>query len=267
MIARQGRCECLSLSSDGRRRAASEMISSARVAAKKVRRSRSNSSNESPATNSRASSPLSRMSNSAWRALLESIHGFPFGGRPNVRFQMAAVCDIDPAREQVAKILRNGDIFPQSDRRVRSDLDQNVDVAVRPIVAASARAEQRGVSDAPRAQSRLVFLQSADDRLPIHDFNATTKSAQITDGWSRRGPRLVDFGSPPAAADRLGRQARDLARLPLPEQPDRKQNPDRDHNDAQQPLVDALEHEGARPAAERGADGGDSGLDPVNVAG
>src|SRR5208282_2831792 len=101
---------------------------------------------------------------------------------PNVGFQMAAVCDVDPAREQVAKILRNGDIFPKSNRRVRSDLDQNVDVAVRPIVAASTRAEQRGVRDAPRAQSRLVLPQSGDDCLPIHDLNVTTKGAQITDG-------------------------------------------------------------------------------------
>jgi hypothetical protein len=95
--------------------------------------------------------PIVSNIDSASRALLESIHSFSLGGGPNVGFQMAMVGDVDRAREQVLKVLGDIDVFPQSNRGLRRDIDQNVNVAVGAMVAARVRAEQRRMRDATRA--------------------------------------------------------------------------------------------------------------------
>jgi hypothetical protein len=70
-----------------------------------------------------------------------------------VGFQMAMVGDVDRAREQVLKVLGDIDVFPQSNRGLRRDIDQNVNVAVGAMVAARVRAEQRRMRDATRANA------------------------------------------------------------------------------------------------------------------
>src|SRR5215472_12354691 len=72
---------------------------------------------------------LSRMSVSASRVRSESINRVALDCRPDERLQTAAVGDIDPDREQVREVLRNPDILEKPDRRLRVQLDQDVDVA------------------------------------------------------------------------------------------------------------------------------------------
>src|ERR1700683_5202611 len=143
--------------------------------------------------NSLTSSPLSRISNSASRALLESIHSFSLGGGPNVGFQMAMVGDVDRAREQVLKVLGNIHVFPQSNRGLRRDIDQNVNVAVGAMVAARVRAEQRRMRDATRAQRDLVLPQFGDDFLAVHNGEIIMETTKITEALSapRRPPRAA----------------------------------------------------------------------------
>ena len=52
-----------------------------------------------------------------------------------------------------------------------------------------------------------------------------------------------------------------------PEQPDRERDAEGDDGELQELLVDASQHQGAGPAAERGADRGDERLQPMHVLG
>src|SRR5579864_2951122 len=145
------------------------------------------------AANSRASNALSRMSKSACRARSESIDRLSLGGRPNERFQLSSVRDIDAAGKKIAEILGDRNIFEKADRRIWRDLDHDVDVAVRTLVAARSRPEQRGVRHAARAQGGFVLFQSRQNGLPVHCGAYSTLGGQ---GAYFRAPRRLR----PAAA-------------------------------------------------------------------
>src|SRR5579862_5651801 len=95
-----------------------------------------------------------------------------------VGFQSLAVHDINGLVEQGRNIFLKPYVTPDPDMRLGIDLNHNIDVAVRPVVAACARAEQRGMTDAPRAQSRFVFPQPGKDFLTVHLFMITS-AAQL----------------------------------------------------------------------------------------
>jgi hypothetical protein len=97
-----------------------------------------------------------------------------------VGFQVTMVDDVDRAREQVLKVLGDIDVFPQSDRRLRRNIDQNVNVAVGAMIVARMRAEQRRVRDATRAQRGLVLAQFGDDFLAVHNGEIIMETAKIT---------------------------------------------------------------------------------------
>src|SRR5712691_8080396 len=86
-------------------------------------------STERPAANCSARRMLSRMSDNASRAQLESIKRVAFDARPDERLQAAAVGDVNADREQVSEVLRNPDVFEKPDGRLRVELNQNIDVA------------------------------------------------------------------------------------------------------------------------------------------
>ena len=129
-----------------RRRLASEMISRHRVTAWKVRQSSAKASNSIPATKERASVPLSRMSRRAWRVRSESLDRLALRLGPDVRLEPGAVGDIDLDGEQTADEVGQYDILEDTDRRFGIKLDQEVDVAGWPGLAANDRAEQRSVA-------------------------------------------------------------------------------------------------------------------------
>src|SRR6516162_7912584 len=61
----------------------------------------------------------------------------------------------------------NPDIFKEPDRRLRIQLDQDVDVAGALGLAAGDRAEQRRVANPAPVQLRLVGAQRGDDPFPV----------------------------------------------------------------------------------------------------
>src|ERR1700719_4007518 len=106
------------------------------------------------------------MSNSASRARLESINGVALSARSDDWFQAALIGDIDVRREEVAEILRDADIFEDTDWRSRIKFDHDVDVAAALRLAAGNRAKKGRVPNAPPTQLCLVRLQRGDDLFP-----------------------------------------------------------------------------------------------------
>src|SRR5271163_2297436 len=99
---------------------------------------------------------------------LESIDGVGRDGWPDVGLQPLPVHNINPPLKQAGDIFLDPDILVNTDRRIGTDLDHYVGIAVRPVVAAGTRTEQRRVSDTARTQSRCVLPQLSDDLLPVH---------------------------------------------------------------------------------------------------
>src|SRR5258708_37315727 len=106
------------------------------------------------------------MSNSASRARLESINRVALGTRSDDRFQAVLIRDIDMRREEVAEILRDADIFEDTNRRPRVEFDHDVDVATALRLAAGNRAEKSRMPNTAPPQLCLVRLQRGDDPFP-----------------------------------------------------------------------------------------------------
>src|SRR5215469_15895541 len=99
----------------------------------------------------------------------EGIEGISRRGGSDVRFQSLLVHDIDRAVEQRRNVFLEAHVIPDPDVSLRINLDQNIDVAVGPIVAARVRTEQSRVTDATRPQGGLVLLELGEDFLTIHN--------------------------------------------------------------------------------------------------
>src|ERR1700722_9340430 len=128
-----------------------------------------------PSMNCRHSRMLSRISKRARRARTESINRVTLRAGTNLRLQVGTVGDIDPGRKQILKIVFDADILEQVDIRLGCDLDHDVDVAVRALVATRVRSEQGRMRDAALTQGALVFPQPVDDLLPVHGASLSTK--------------------------------------------------------------------------------------------
>jgi|SRR6516164_8647855 len=72
---------------------------------------------------------LSQMSVNESRARLESIKRVALDISPHERLKAAAVGYFDTARKEVREILCNPNVFEKADRRLRAQLDQNIDIA------------------------------------------------------------------------------------------------------------------------------------------
>src|SRR5437588_3277617 len=108
------------------------------------------------------------MSMSAARTALECIDGFGERCWPDIMFQSGAIDDIHRPLEEAGYIFFDACIVPEVWICLRIELHHDVDVAIRAIVAARGRAEQRGVRDAARPQCGLALLQSGKDLVAAH---------------------------------------------------------------------------------------------------
>src|SRR6516162_9526537 len=108
------------------------------------------------------------MSRSAQVAMSESIDRVCGRGWPDIGLEAVAADDIDGAVEKFRDVILERNVFKDADPGSRIDLNHNIDVAVRPVVATRSRAKQGCVTDAPRAQRGLVRPQLGDDFLTVH---------------------------------------------------------------------------------------------------
>ena len=97
--------------------------------------------------------------------MLERIDRFALGCRSDKGFQAASVRNVDRLGKQALDELRQADIAPQAHR---SDLHENVDVAVGAVIAPRARAKHRGVAHPALAQGGLVFAKPGEDGGLVH---------------------------------------------------------------------------------------------------
>ena len=86
-------------------------------------------------------------------------------------FEALAVDHVNGLREQTRDEFLDLDVIEDADMGVRIELDEDVDIAVGVIVAASGRAEQRSMADAPRSQSCFRPSQSGQCILRFHGLD------------------------------------------------------------------------------------------------
>ncbi len=86
-----------------------------------------------------------------------------------MRLECITIDDIDLPVEQTADKVFQTDIIEDCHARRRIELDHNVDIAVRPMVAPRTRTEQGSVTHTPRAQQRLTFEKFSENFFAIHD--------------------------------------------------------------------------------------------------
>ena len=84
----------------------------------------------------------------------EGINSINRGGGTHVRLKALTIHDVDAPIEQTGDVLIDLNILINPNRRVGVYFDHDICVAVRPIVAARAGAEQCRMANAPRAQGR-----------------------------------------------------------------------------------------------------------------
>jgi len=103
----------------------------------------------------------------------------------NTGFQGFPIDHVNRTVEEARDIILQSCIVEHRHDDRRIEIDQDVDVAIRSLLAASHGTEERGMGHPARAQGALVFSQPIKDILPVHAFVHTTKTARI-----RRGIRL-----------------------------------------------------------------------------
>lgn len=118
----------------------------------------------------------------------ECINCVGRGGGTNGGFESVTVNDIDRAVKQSGNVFFQPGIVEDGDVSHGIEFDHDVDIAVGPVVTPRARAEEGGVPDAPRPQSRLVFPQPGKNFLTVHIAMITEKAALV----SRIEPPSVD---------------------------------------------------------------------------
>ncbi len=82
---------------------------------------------------------------------LEGIDGVGRHGRTKIGFKSLAADDVHAAVEACCDVVFQSDIIEEADMGLRIDLDHDVDIAVRPIIASGPRAEQGDMRHAARA--------------------------------------------------------------------------------------------------------------------
>lgn len=77
-------------------------------------------------------------------------HGVGCGGGANVRLEPITIDNIDRAVKEAGNVVFQSGIVEDGHVGRRIEFNHYVDIAIRPIVAARTRTEQRRVSDTPR---------------------------------------------------------------------------------------------------------------------
>src|SRR5207302_2896034 len=114
------------------------------------------------------------MSRSAAVAVSERINRVGYYGGANVRLQPRAADNIDRAVEQTGDVVFQTGVVEHRDMRHRIKFHHDIDVTVRAGVATCARTEQRGVTDAARAQGGFILPQLGEDFLTVHRSQVTS---------------------------------------------------------------------------------------------
>src|SRR5439155_105673 len=100
------------------------------------------------------------MSRNAPRSALEGIDHVPFHRRAQMRLQGLAVDHVNRYIEQTCNVIFQFDVIEKSDVGLGIDIDYDIEVAVRPVLAPCHGAEHGGMRDAARAQHTLMAAQS-----------------------------------------------------------------------------------------------------------
>src|ERR1700676_5017215 len=108
------------------------------------------------------------MSRSVAPSLSESIDGIARRWRAQVRLEGGAIDHVDRHPEQAGDVLFEADIFV--DRALGSGLEfhENIEIAVRPVVAPRYRAKHGSVRHTARAQIGLVAAKCGNGVLGVH---------------------------------------------------------------------------------------------------
>jgi hypothetical protein len=146
---------------------------------------------------------------------LEGIDRIGCYGRKDRGLQGLLLHDIHRTIEQPIDEVLDRDIIPHTNPRIRIDLDHDVGIAFRPRIPASARAEQRGMRHATRAQRRFVLPQPSDDVLALHAPSIARNEppcshARCCPNPSNRAQRRRPGQSGAAAFDHLGTPAKEI---------------------------------------------------------
>src|SRR5260370_38475649 len=99
---------------------------------------------------------------------LEGIHGITFRRGAHIRLKRVAVDDVNPAREKCRYKVFQSYIVIHVLHDFRCDLNHDVNIAVRSVIATRARTKQGGMSHAPRPQRGLILPKTVEDVLTIH---------------------------------------------------------------------------------------------------
>ena len=76
-----------------------------------------------------------------------------------MRLKRSPVDHIDRSLEQAGDVILYADVIEDRDARVRVEFDQDIDVAIGPVVAPRNRAEQGSVANAPASASTGLASQ------------------------------------------------------------------------------------------------------------
>jgi hypothetical protein len=148
-----------------------------------------------------ATSMLKRISDRPSRSVSESIDRVGRNLGSETRLQTFAADYIDRMVEHVGdKIFHAGIIDNRHDDR-GIEIDQDVDIAVRAVIAARDGTEQRGVGDALRSQVCLALFQFFYDLVACHELHYTAKRVKNT--FSFASLRIIYLWETPLSAGRL----------------------------------------------------------------
>jgi hypothetical protein len=127
-----------------------------------------------------------------------------------MRLERSPVDHIDRSLEQAGDVTLHADAIEDRDVRIGVEFDQNIDVAVGPVVATRDRAEQGGVANAPGAQGGLRLTKNSERVLHVHVRIITETGQSLTRiGFAvvgQSGERLV-AETVPAPPSKDGPQA------------------------------------------------------------
>jgi hypothetical protein len=124
--------------------------------------------------NRSARSMLRRISRNAVCSPLKGLKGIdsiPGNWRAQIGLQALAIDHINASVKQSGNVILQSDVIEKRNVSLEIDIDHDIEVAVRPILAPGHGAEHGGMGYAPRAQYALVATESGNGILCIHAWN------------------------------------------------------------------------------------------------
>ena len=132
-----------------------------------------------PSAKEIARSMLKSISDRLSRSDSESIDRVGGSLGEDTLFQAFAADDIDGTIEHLGDKLFHAGIIENRNNDCRIKIDQDVDVAVGPVVTARDGAKQRGMGNALRPQVGLSLLELLYDLIAFHSMFCSTKAADL----------------------------------------------------------------------------------------